>query len=159
MSREKAATAAQWRAGARVALVERADEAAQHAPRQRRVLARAVAGLDDQAQHVREGDDQEQDEGERRQADVDVDLRHEDDVAAMLIATDGAMPSEPRRLGPIDRRRGSAMSGTTISTLSTEDDRAGDGQQREERHRASARVERLEGVGHGQRRRRHAGER
>ena len=69
--------------GARVALLERAHEARQDAPRQVRVLARALAGDDDEPQHVRERDDVEADEGQRDEADLGVDLRDDRDERAV----------------------------------------------------------------------------
>ena len=99
--------------GARVALVERADETAEHAPRQVRVLARALAGHDDEPRHVREGDHREQDEDEGREAELGVDRRRRLRSGPTLMRDGGhrGAPNE-RSCGRIDWPSSTAMSGT-----------------------------------------------
>ena len=58
---------------ARVAQVERADQAGQHSPGQGGVLGGAVAGGHDQARHVGEGQDRHDDEDRRPQPELGVD--------------------------------------------------------------------------------------
>jgi hypothetical protein len=65
--------------GAGVALVERADERAEHPPPTATRTRGCVRGLGDEARHVAERDDQEQDEGQRGEADVAVDAGQEDE--------------------------------------------------------------------------------
>ena len=105
--------------GARVALVERPDEPAQHAPRQVRVLPRALARDDDEPQHVRERDDVE---GRRRRAPPGPTPRRSPRSprrAPQLIAIAGKKP----RSGRAGSRGSSApsriaISGGTIAELS-----------------------------------------
>ena len=105
--------------GARVALVERADQPAEHAPRQVRVLARALAGRHDEPRHVREGDHREQDEREGREAELGVDRRRDCDQGRV----DGEGGPERSRTsaaaGATDWPSSTAMSGPMSSTLSS----------------------------------------
>ena len=129
---------------ARVALVERADEPGEHAPRQVRVLARALAGGDDQPRHVGERDDVQQDEDQREQAELRVDPG--DDRQQRHVEQHGR-----------ERRGGAADRGQDRLPVEQREERrredvvgrhrrgGDDGEQCDERRAPLVRIDRLEG--------------
>ena len=158
MSRENAATAAQWRA-ARESRSSSVRMSPERTPHDRfaywRVRSRAV---DHEPRHVREADDVEQDEDQRGEAELGVDLR-DHATTAMLMPTGAMSPfidrRSPRQRGAVEQRE-----------QQRRDEEVQRHRHARRRRRAAAanstpdarRVDRLEGDGDQQHRRRRAGD-